>query len=39
MESAPLILFVLGGLALKAAGLFVIVYFGTRLAIRHERGA
>lgn len=30
-------LFALTNLALMAAGLFAIVYFATRLAIRHER--
>ena len=39
MESATVTLFVLGTLALKGATLFAIVYFGTRLAIRHERRA
>jgi hypothetical protein len=28
---------VLGGLALKGAAIFAIVYVGARLAIRHER--
>jgi hypothetical protein len=31
-------LFVLAMLAVRGAALFAIVYFGARLAIRHERG-
>jgi hypothetical protein len=38
MEAATVLLFALVGLAAKGAGLFVIVYFAVRLAIRHERG-
>ncbi len=33
------VLFALGILAVKAAGIFAIAYFAARLAIRHERGA
>jgi hypothetical protein len=39
-ESVPELaigIFVLGSLLLKAIAIFAIVYFGARLAIRHER--
>jgi hypothetical protein len=37
MATVAITLVVLTQLALEAAGIFVIVYFGARLAIRHER--
>ena len=33
----PLALIALAGLAVQGVGIFAIVYFGARLAIRHER--
>jgi hypothetical protein len=37
MPSVILLAFVLAGWALWAAAIFAVVYFATRLAIRHER--
>jgi len=31
------VLFITAAIAIQALGLFVVVYFATRLAIRHER--
>ena len=39
MEEFGLVIFVLGSLLLKGIAIFALVYFGTRLAIRHERRA
>jgi hypothetical protein len=37
MDQVAIVLFGLAMLALQGAGIFVIVYLGARLAIRHER--
>lgn len=37
MANVAITLAVLAQLAVEAAGIFAIVYFGARLAIRHER--
>jgi hypothetical protein len=37
MANIAITLVVLAQLAVEAAGIFAIVYFGARLAIRHER--
>jgi hypothetical protein len=37
MASIAITMVVLAQLAVEAAGIFAIVYFGARLAIRHER--
>ena len=37
MDYVPMALFALTGLAVQGLAMFAIVYFGARLAIRHER--
>jgi hypothetical protein len=37
MDYVPMALFALAGLTVQGLVMFVIVYFGARLAIRHER--
>jgi len=39
MEQITVAAFVLGVLAVKGLAILVLVYFGARLAIRHERRA
>ena len=37
MDLAMVGMFVIGSLVLKGVAIFALVYFGARLAIRHER--
>ena len=37
MAELMIVMFMLGSLILKGAGIFALVYLGARLAIRHER--